>query len=72
MAKRYYAVEVVRQVEETIEIMVEAPDEGTAHAAALEHLKAHSAEYEWLNAKRDLIVWRKRQIEPPAIVDVSA
>ena len=70
--KQYYAVEVVRQIEETVEIMVEAPDENAAHDAALEHLMAHSAEYEWLNPKRDLIVWRKRQIDPPAIVDVSA
>ncbi len=71
MARKYYAVEVVRQVEETVEIMVEAPDETAAHHAALEHLQAHSAEYQWLNPKQDLIVWRKRQIDPPAIVDVS-
>lgn len=71
MSKNYYAVEVVRQIEETVEIMVEAPDKTSAHEAALAHLKAHGAEYQWLNPKCDLVVWRERQVETPAIVDVS-
>ena len=70
--KTYYAVEVVRQIEETVEIIVEARDEESAHAAALDHLGSHGNEYQWLNPKRDLIVWRKRRIETPAIVDVEA
>jgi len=71
VARKYYAVEVVRQIEETVEIMVEAPDETSAHDAALAHLKAHGAEYQWLNPKCDLVVWRERQVGTPAIVDVS-
>lgn len=71
MTKTYYAVEVVRQTEETIEIMVEAPSADAAGAAALDHLRARGDEYQWLNPKRDLIVWRQRQIDPPPIVDVT-
>ncbi|WP_441235998.1 hypothetical protein [Bradyrhizobium sp. 930_D9_N1_4] len=71
MTKKYYAVEVVRQIEETVEIMVEAPDETTAHDAALAHLKSRGGEYQWLNAKCDFVVWREREIDTPAIVDVS-
>ncbi len=72
MTRKFYAVEVVRQIEETIEIMVEAPDADAAGDAALEHLRTRGSEYHWLNPKRDLIVWRKRQIDLPAIVDVTA
>lgn len=72
MARQFYAVEVVRQIEETVEIVVEAKDEASAQAAALDHLKARGNEYEWLNAKTEFIVWRKRAIETPAIVDVTA
>lgn len=71
MVRKYYAVEVVRQIEETVEIMVEAPNQASAHGAALAHLKAHGAEYQWLNPKCDLVVWRERQVDTPAIVDVS-
>lgn len=72
MTRKFYAVEVVRQIEETIEIMVEAPDADAAGTAALAHLRARGDEYQWLDPKRDLIVWRKRPIDPPAIVDVTA
>ena len=71
MSKKYYAVEVVRQIEETVEILVEAPDEDAAHDAALAHLKEHASEYEWINPKVDLTVWRKREVETPAIVATS-
>ena len=70
--KQYYAVEVVRQIEETVEIIVEAGDEDSAHVAALEHLRSRGDEYQWLNPKRDMIVWRKRKVATPAIVDVEA
>jgi hypothetical protein len=70
--RKFYAVEVVRQIEETVEIIVEAADEDTAQRAALDHLKARGGEYEWLNPKTELIVWRKRAVETPAIVDVTA
>jgi hypothetical protein len=69
--RKYYAVEVVRQIEETVEIMVEAPDETSAHHAALAHLKARGSEYQWLNSKCDFVVWRERQVDTPAIIDVS-
>ncbi|MCS3725921.1 hypothetical protein [Bradyrhizobium betae] len=72
MQRKFYAVEVVRQIEETVEIIVEATDEESAQGAALEHLKARGGEYEWLNAKTEFIVWRKRAVETPAIVDVTA
>jgi len=71
VTRKFYAVEVVRQIEETVEIMVEAPDETTAHDAALAHLKARGSEYQWLNPKCDLVVWRERQVDTPAIIDVS-
>ncbi|WP_027569929.1 hypothetical protein [Bradyrhizobium sp. URHA0013] len=71
MTRKYYAVEVVRQIEETVEIMVEAPDQTAAHDAALAHLKARGSEYQWLNPKCDFVVWRERQVDTPAIVDVS-
>ncbi|MGY3366052.1 hypothetical protein ACVWZL_003177 [Bradyrhizobium sp. GM2.4] len=51
MTRKYYAVEVVRQIEETVEIMVEAPDQTAAHDAALAHLKARGSEYQWLNSQ---------------------
>jgi hypothetical protein len=69
--RKYYAVEVVRQIEETVEIMVEAPDKTSAHHAALAHLKARGSEYQWLNPKCDFVVWRERQVDTPAIIDVS-
>ncbi|MBR0967937.1 hypothetical protein JQ554_27245 [Bradyrhizobium diazoefficiens] len=72
MPRKFYAVEVVRQIEETVEIIVEAADEDAAQRAALDHLKARGGEYEWLNPKTELIVWRKRAVETPAIVDVTA
>jgi hypothetical protein len=71
MPKNYYAVEVVRQIEETVEILVEAPSEDTAQDAALAHLKVHASEYEWINPMVDLTVWRKRKVDTPAIVDVE-
>lgn len=72
MKKKYYAVEVVRQIEETVEIIVEADDEAAVSDVALRHLKTHGSEYEWLNPKSDMIVWRKRDVDTPAIVDVVA
>lgn len=72
MTKKYYAVEVVRQIEETVEIIVAADDETEVSGVALDHLKAHGDEYQWFNPKSELIVWRKRDIETPAIVDVVA
>jgi hypothetical protein len=71
VTRKFYAVEVVRQIEETVEIMVEAPDQTAAHDAALAHLKARGSEYQWLNPKCDLVVWRERQVDTPAIIDVS-
>jgi hypothetical protein len=38
----------------------------------LAHLKARGDEYAWLNSKSEFIVWRKRAIDTPAIVDVTA
>lgn len=72
LPRKFYAVEVVRQIEETVEIIVEATNEESAQGAALAHLKARGSEYEWLNPKTELIVWRKRAVETPAIVDVTA
>ncbi|UCF51957.1 MAG: hypothetical protein JSV48_21955 [Bradyrhizobium sp.] len=60
MPRKFYAVEVVRQIEETVEIIVEAADEDAAQRAALDHLKARGGEYEWLNPKTELIVWSDR------------
>ena len=71
MPKKFYAIEVVRRIEETVEIMVEAPDEHSAHDAALEHLKDRGDESKWLNPKCELIVGCKREIDTPAIVDVT-
>lgn len=71
LRRTFYAVEVVRQVEETVEIIVEAADEESAQRAALAHLKARGGEYQWLNPKAEYIVWRKRPVEMPAIVDVT-
>jgi hypothetical protein len=51
--------------------MVEAPDKTSAHHAALAHLKARGSEYQWLNSKCDFVVWRERQVDTPAIIDVS-
>lgn len=72
MPRTFFAIEVVRQVEATVEIIVEAADEDTAQAAALAHLKARGDEYEWLNPKSEFIVWRKRPVDTPPIVDVTA
>ena len=69
MKKKYFAVEVVRRIEDTVEIIVEAPDEQSAHGAALDHLRTHAVEYQWFNPRTDLAVWRKREIATLAIVD---
>jgi hypothetical protein len=71
MAKKFYNVVVVRSIEETIEIVVEAPNPDDAHDAALAHLKAKGDEYEWKNPRTDLTVWHKAEIDTPAIVDVT-
>ena len=72
MSRTFFAIEVVRQVEATVEIIVEAVDEEPAQGAALEHMKARGDEYEWLNPKSEFIVWRKRPVDTPPIVDVTA
>lgn len=72
MPKKYFNVVVVRSIEETVEIVVEAPSADRAHDVALEHLKARGDEYSWGQPRRDLTVWHKREIDTPAIVDVES
>ena len=72
MAKKFYSVVVVRSVEESTEVIVEADSENQAHGAALSHLAANGDEYVWGSPRRDLIVWHKREIATPAIIDVTA
>jgi len=50
----------------------EAPDEDTAHDAAIKHLKAHASQHKSGGRKTYLTVWSKRGIDTPAIVDVTA
>jgi hypothetical protein len=71
MPKKFFNVVVVRSIEETVEIVVEAGSADDAHGAALEHLKAKGDEYEWTSPRKDLTVWHKREIDTPAIVDVT-
>jgi hypothetical protein len=71
MPKKFFNVVVVRSIEETVEIVVEAGSADRAHNAALEHLKARGDEYEWTSPRQDLTVWHKREIDTPAIVDVT-
>ena len=63
---------VVRSVEESTEVVVEATSADQAHAAALSHLAARGDEYKWHSPRKDLVVWHKREIDTPAIIDVSA
>ena len=70
--KKYYAVEVVRQIAETVEVIVHASTEDDAHDAALAHLKRNGNEYTWQNAKKTFTVGRNREIDTPPIVDVIA
>ncbi len=72
MAKKYFSIVVVRSVEESVEIVVEAPTADDAHVAALQHLHANGDEYAWQKPRKDLTVWHKQEIDTPAIVDVSA
>lgn len=72
MARKFYSVVVVRSVEESTEVVVEAANEDQAHSAALTHLASRGDEYEWHSPRKDLIVWHKREIDTPAIIDVSA
>jgi len=72
MAKKFFSVVVVRSVEESVEIVVEAKSADDAHVAALQHLHASGDEYAWEKPRKDLTVWHKREIDMPAIVDVSA
>ncbi len=72
MARKFYSVVVVRSVEESTEVVVEAASEDQAHSAALSHLAAKGDEYTWHSPRKDLVVWHKREIETPAIIDVSA
>jgi hypothetical protein len=71
MPKKFFNIVVVRSIEATVEIVVEAPTANDAHAAALTHLKARGDEYEWNQPRTDLTVWHKAEIDTPAIVDVS-
>ncbi|UGV26596.1 hypothetical protein E0H22_13385 [Rhodopseudomonas boonkerdii] len=72
MIRRFYSVVVVRSVEESTEVIVEAASEDQAHSTALSHLTARGDEYMWHSPRKDFIVWHKREIAPPAIVDVIA
>jgi hypothetical protein len=71
MPKKFFNVVVVRSIEETVEIVVEAASAHDAHGGALEHLKARGDEYEWKSPRKDLTVWHKQEIDTPAIVDVT-
>ncbi|QUS39907.1 hypothetical protein RPMA_14490 [Tardiphaga alba] len=72
MSRKFYSVVVVRSIEESTEIVVEAASEDQAHAMALKHLAASGDEYAWSHPRKDLTVWHKREIDTPAIIDVSA
>jgi hypothetical protein len=72
MTKKFFSIVVVRSVEESVEIVVEAPSADDAHMAALRHLSDRGDEYAWQKPRRDLTVWHNREIDTPAIVDVSA
>lgn len=72
MTRKFYSVVVVRSVEESTELVVEAASEDEAHAAALTHLSANEDEYVWHSPRKDLVVWHKREIDTPAIIDVTA
>lgn len=52
MPKKFFNVVVVRSIEETVEIVVEAASAHDAHGGALEHLKARGDEYEWKSLGR--------------------
>jgi hypothetical protein len=71
MAKKFFSIVVVRSVEESVEIVVEAQSADDAHLAAIQHLKAKGDEYAWQKPRKDLTVWHKREIDTPAIIDVS-
>ena len=72
MPKKFFNVVVVRSIEETVEIVVEAKSADDAHGAALAHLQAKGDEYEWSKPRKDFTVWHKREIDVPAIIDVTA
>jgi hypothetical protein len=72
MPKKFFNVVVVRSIEETVEIVVEAKSADDAHGAALAHLQAKGDEYAWSTPRKDLTVWHKREIDTPAIIDVTA
>jgi hypothetical protein len=72
MARKFYSIVVVRSVEESTEVIVEAASEDQAHSAVLSHLASKGDEYTWRNPRKDFIVWHKREIDIPAIVDVTA
>jgi hypothetical protein len=72
MQKKFFSVVVVRSVEQQVDVIVEALNEDQAHTAAIAHLKEKGAEYAWSAPQTDYIVWHKREIDTPAIVDVTA
>jgi hypothetical protein len=71
MANKFFSIVVVRSVEESVEIVVEARSAEDAHVAAIRHLQAKGEEYTWQKPRRDLTVWHNREINTPAIIDVS-
>ena len=72
MPSKFFNVVVVRSIEETVEIVVEAKCADDAHGAALAHLQAKGDEYAWSKPRKDFTVWHKREIDIPAIIDVTA
>jgi hypothetical protein len=72
MVRKFYSVVVVRSVEESTEVIVEATSEDQAHSAALSHIASKGDQYTWHRPRQDFIVWHKREIDIPAIVDVTA
>jgi hypothetical protein len=71
MPRNFFNVVMVRSIEETVEIVIEAKSADDAHDAALQHLKSRGDEYAWSTPRKDLTVWHKQEIDPPAIVDVA-
>jgi hypothetical protein len=71
MKKKFYSVVVVRSIEQQVDVVVEASSENQAQSAALEHLKDKGSEYVWGKPQTDYIVWHQREIDTPAIIDVT-
>jgi hypothetical protein len=67
MPGKFFSVVMVRSIEATVEIVVEANSADDAHG-----VEARGGEYECKNPRLDLIVWHNLAIDPPAIIDVTA